>query len=49
MYQVGENWVSKQNKGKNGLQRSQDSLETMNKRCHVGLYYIFYLFIYYQA
>ena len=49
LFQVGENWVSKRNKSENGLQRSQDSLETMNKRCYVRLYYVFYLFIYYQA
>ena len=40
MYQVGENWVSKQNKSKNGLQRSQDSLETMQKRCYNGFFFI---------
>ena len=39
MYQVGENWVSKQNKSKNGLQRSQDSLETMQKRCYHGFFF----------
>ena len=37
LFQVGENWVSKRNKSENGLRRSQDSLETMNKRCYVGL------------
>ena len=40
MYQVGENWVLKQNKCKNGLQRSQDSLETMRKRCYNGFFFL---------
>ena len=40
MYQVGEKWVSKQNKSKNGLQRSQDSLKTMRKRCYNGFFFL---------
>ena len=44
-FQVGENLVSKRDKSKNGLQRSQDSLETKNKRCYVGLYDIFIFFV----
>ena len=46
LFQVGENWVSKGNKCENSLQRSQHSLEIINKRRYVGLYYIFiFLFI----
>ena len=42
MFQVGENWVSKQDKIRNDLQGSQDSLETKRKRYYHGLYDIFF-------
>ena len=44
LFQVGKNLVSKRDKIKNGLQRSQDSLETKRKRCFDGLY-DFFLFL----
>ena len=44
LFQAGKNWVSKRNKCKNGLWSSQDSLESLNKRCFVGIFFIF-LFI----
>ena len=49
LFQVGENSVSKRYKSKNGLQRSQDSLETKRKRCYDGLYDFFLFFMNYQA
>ena len=42
MFQVGENRVSKQDKIRNDLQGSQDSLETKRKRYYHGLYDIFF-------
>ena len=42
LFQVGENWVSKQDKIRNDLQGSQDSLETKRKRYYHGLPDIFF-------
>ena len=45
LFQVGENWVSKHDKSKNGFQRSQESMKTKKKRCYDGLH-DFFLFFY---
>ena len=42
LFQVGENWLSKQDKIRNDFQGSQDSLETKRKRYYHGLYDIFF-------